>query len=231
MSVLLALDTATADTVVGLRLPDGTLLRRRHRPAAGERPGHVQQLLPLATEVLEEAGLGWTDVGRIAIGVGPGTFTGLRIGVATARALAATCGAELVGVSSLAAVAAASDAAGPVVACLDARRRELFAADWASPADAAAGRPPRTGPVAVEPALLGGLVALGTALAVGDGAVLYRDVLEAAGASVPPDGDPRHAVDPGALCALGAAATPEGDVLPAYVRRPDAVPTALRAGR
>ncbi len=228
MSVLLGLDTATAHTVVGLRLPDGTVLSRRHRPGPGERPGHVQQLLPLATEVLAEAGVRWADVTRIAVGIGPGTFTGLRIGVATARALASTAGAELVGVSSLAAVASAGSADGPVVACLDARRRELFAAAWDSAADAADGRAPHTGPVAVEPALLGGLVALGGTLAVGDGAVLYRRVLEAGGAVVAPDDDPRHDVDPSALCALGAAGTPETDVLPAYVRRPDAVPTALR---
>lgn len=231
MSVLLAVDTATAHTVVGLCLPDGTVLSRRHRPGPGERPGHVQQLLPLATEVLAEAGVGWPDVTRIAVGVGPGTFTGLRIGVATARALASTAGAELVGVPSLAAVAGASTADGPVVACLDARRRELFASAWPTAAAAADGRAPHTGPVAVEPALLGGLVDLGGTLAVGDGAVLYRGILEAGGAVVPPDDDPRHDVDPGTLCALGSRATPGSDVLPAYVRRPDAVPTALRATR
>jgi len=230
MSLLLALDTATADTVVALGLPDGRVLSRRHRPGPGERPGHVQQLLPLATELLGEADAGWDAVSRIAIGVGPGTFTGLRIGVATARALASTAGAELVGVSSLAAVAGAWTDATPVVACLDARRREVFAAAWPDGAAAAAGRPPHTGPVAVEPVLLGGLVGLGGARAVGDGAVRYRDVLRAAGAVVPPDDDPGHAVDPDVLCALAALATPDPEVLPSYVRRPDAVPTALRGG-
>lgn len=228
MSLLLALDTATPDTVVGLRLPAGETITRRHRPAEGERPGHVTQLLPLASEALAEAGQPWTAITRIAVGVGPGTFTGLRIGVATARALAATAGAELVGVSTLAALAAAGDDGTRVVAALDARRREVFAAAWADAARAAAVRDPEIGPVAVAPADLGGLIGLAGALVVGDGAVRYRDALTSVGARIPADEDPAHAIDPVVLCDLAARTAVGPEVLPAYVRRPDAIPTALR---
>lgn len=228
MSAVLAFDTATAQTVVGLRGPDGRVHARRHVPGAGERPGHVQQLLPLAAELLREADVGWADVSRIGVGIGPGTFTGLRIGVATARALAATAGADLVAVSTLAALAAGGPGDRPVVACLDARRRDVFAAAWPAAQDAAAGAPAGAGPLAVPPAALATHVELPGAALLGDGAVLYRDLLEAAGGVVLPDDDPRNAVDPVVLCALAAAAAPSPDVLPAYVRAPDAVPTAQR---
>ena len=100
-------------------------------PAPGERPGHAAQLLPLAGALLDRAGLRFGDLDRIGVGVGPGTFTGLRIGVATARALAQGSGAEVAAVSTLAALAEASGHDGPVLAVLDARRGEAFAAAYA----------------------------------------------------------------------------------------------------
>ena len=81
-------------------------------------------LLTLVAEVVPD----WDAVTRIAVGVGPGGFTGLRIGIATARALSQARDLPLVGVSSLAALAAPVD--GPVVAVIDARRGEVFAAGW-----------------------------------------------------------------------------------------------------
>ena len=146
--IVLGLDTATAATAVALlddARPDAAT-ERRHEPAAGERPGHAAQLLTLAAELLAAAGLRFADVDRIAVGVGPGTFTGLRIGVASARALAQGSGAELVGVSTLRALAVAAEPAAPagsgVLAVIDARRGEAFAAGW------------RAGAAVLEPAAL-----------------------------------------------------------------------------
>ena len=99
--IVLGLDTATAATAVALRLADGTVLERRDDPSPGAHPGHATRLLAMAAEVLDDAGVSWGQIERIAVGLGPGTFTGLRVGVATARGLAHSRGIELVGVSSL----------------------------------------------------------------------------------------------------------------------------------
>ena len=129
--IVLGLDTATSATVVGLRLADGRTLQGRDDPDARQRPGHTTRLLPLANDLLVEADIDWPQVERIAIGVGPGTFTGLRIGIATARGLAQSLGVELVGVSSLRALAnGASQEAPRVLAAIDARRGEVFIAAY-----------------------------------------------------------------------------------------------------
>ena len=103
--IVLGLDTATASTAVGLRLDDGTVLERRDDPPAGAHPGHATRLLAMIAELLGQAGSSWGELERIAVGVGPGTFTGLRVGVATARGLAHSRSIPLVGVSSLQALA------------------------------------------------------------------------------------------------------------------------------
>ena len=220
--IVLAVDTATPDTVAGLAVPGRPVAERRHRPGPGERPGHATQLLPLARELLGEAGLAFPDVDRIGVGIGPGTFTGLRIGVATARALAQGTGAELVAVSTLEALAlAALDGGGPVMACLDARRGEAFAAAWSAPGARV------LAPRAVPPQGLPGLLEAhpGAWRCVGDGSIRFRDVLEAAGAQVPQDGSALHRVSATALCRLAGEAAASGpDVRPDYVREPDAVP-------
>ena len=241
--VILGLDTATPATVAGLLLADGTAFEARDDPAPGERPGHSSRILELAEDVLAQAGASWDDVTRLAVGVGPGGFTGLRIGVATARALAQARGLELAGVSTLHALALAaapdvikgSDTSmtvikvsdpfmtGTVLAVVDARRREVFAAAWDAAADALRLEAAAFAPVdlAAEVARLPGPV-----IAVGDGAVLIRDVLEDAGALVPEDGAGVHLVRGSAICRLGAGAVVEGReaVLPDYRREPDAKP-------
>jgi tRNA threonylcarbamoyladenosine biosynthesis protein TsaB len=202
--IVLAFDTATADTVVGLS-GAGAPVERRHEPEPGDRPGHAEQLLSLCREALEHAGIGWPQVDRLGVGVGPGTFTGLRIGVATGRALAQSAGAEVVAVSTLRALEANLEDSFPVI---DARRGEAFVL--------VDGRPR-----AVRPDALRALAAGRTA--VGDGALLYADRLEAVA------GDPQaHHVRGAALCALAAAAHPidRNELLPDYVRDPDAKPRA-----
>jgi tRNA threonylcarbamoyladenosine biosynthesis protein TsaB len=230
-SVVLGLDTATPDTVVALARDGAETLELRHAPAPGERPGHAAQLLPLAKVLLDRAGLRFADVDRIGVGVGPGTFTGLRIGVATARALAQGSGAEVAPVSTLRALAEGAGHDGPVLAVLDARRGEAFAAAYSADAELVA-------PVAVRPEALAGLVQARPErpdawLAVGDGALAFRDQLEPAAVAVPADGNPCHRVSAVAICRLALRSAPvaRDALVPEYVRLPDAEETRRRAQR
>ncbi len=104
--IVLGFDTATASTAVGLRDAAGVTSELRDDPPAGAHPGHATRLLAMTGELLAQSGTGWNQVERIAVGLGPGRFTGLRVGVATARGLAQSLAVELVGVSSLRALAA-----------------------------------------------------------------------------------------------------------------------------
>ena len=218
---VLAFDTATAATVVGVRGDDGSEFEARHDPAAGERPGHATRLLALVEATLADAGIAGGEVDRIGVGIGPGSFTGLRIGVATARALAQAHDAELVAVSTPRALAggATDDPGRTVAAVLDARRGEAFAAAWR-------GERELLGAVALGPAALAReLAALpDPVLAVGEGALRFRSHIEPAGPVVPPDDDPLHRLRAGPLCRLAVAAESAGrdTVLPDYLRVPDA---------
>ncbi len=229
---ILAFDTATRASTVALSGVGEVVFTARDDPRPGERPGHATRLLPLAAAVLERAGIGWNGVDRIAVGVGPGTFTGLRIGVATARALARAGGIPLVGVSTLQSLALAGPAAtqvrsrlDTVLAVIDARRGEVFAASW------------RIGevedfeaalllPRAFAPEMLANLVTpLGpTMLAIGDGAVAFREALERSGAFIPHDDSQLHRVTATNHCRLAGrlqASSPD-EVRPDYLRAPDA---------
>ncbi|HEY3959168.1 MAG TPA: tRNA (adenosine(37)-N6)-threonylcarbamoyltransferase complex dimerization subunit type 1 TsaB [Solirubrobacteraceae bacterium] len=232
--IVLGFDTATSATAVGLRLADGSTLQARDDPAPGAHPGHATRLLELAHTLLTEAGIGWSAVERIAVGAGPGTFTGLRVGVATARGLAQSLEVELVSVSSLRALAepAREEAEGAVLAAIDARRGEMFVAGYlAAAAESSNGLESSDeliSPRALPPEEVGNLLASAGApwLAVGDGAVRYREQLERAGAMAPEDGSPLHLVSAEAICELGVRATATNAqieaILPDYRRRPDA---------
>jgi tRNA threonylcarbamoyladenosine biosynthesis protein TsaB len=207
--MILGLDTATASTAVALWAPGGPEVERRDDPPLGARPAHAGRLLLLVEEVLAAAEADWDAVERIAVGVGPGSFTGLRLGIATARGLAQARDLPLVGVSSLAALAVGAD-----LAVIDARRGEVFAA-----------APERFGPVALKPEELAARIEPGW-LAVGDGAVRFREPLERAGAMIPADDDPQHRVSALQICRLGATGEPadRDALLPDYRREPDAKP-------
>jgi tRNA threonylcarbamoyladenosine biosynthesis protein TsaB len=217
---VLAFDTATAATVVAV-LDGETLVEARHDPPPGERPQHAQRLLPLVHDVVQD----WAAIDRIGVGIGPGSFTGLRIGIATARALAQGRGVPLVGVSTLEAIATAiaqrptPNAQRTAIAVLDARRGEAFAAAWREDEQLLA-------PAALTPEALAEQVkALPQPLrAAGDGAVHFREMLQAAGAEVPDDSSPLHRISARVLCQMAAevAEEPPGTVLPDYLRLPDA---------
>lgn len=219
---LLAFDTATAATAVAVERRDGAVFEARHDPAPGERPGHATRLLGLVEEALAAAGVELSQVRRVAVGTGPGSYTGLRIGVATARGLAQAHGAQLVGVSSLRTLAEGAARSAGRAACLavlDARRGEAFAAAWRDGEELLA-------PAAVSPSEL--QRAAGKlprpVLAVGEGALRFRQDIEPAGATIPPDDDPIHRLSAAPMCRLAGAAEPAAReaVLPAYLRLPDA---------
>jgi tRNA threonylcarbamoyladenosine biosynthesis protein TsaB len=217
--IVVALDTASPATVTGVLLADGGVVEARDEPPPGSRGEHASRLLPLLAQALDDAGTGWGDVDRIAVGIGPGGFTGLRIGIATARALAQGNGLPLVPVGSLAALAAGTE--GTVAAVLDARRGEVFAGVWEAGRELVA-------PAALAPdELARRLAALDRAVqAVGDGAVRFRLELERAGVAIPADGSSAHRISAAPLCRLGAVGEPaERDrLLPDYLREPDAKP-------
>ncbi len=235
--VVLGLDTSTSATAVALRLADGSTTQARDDPPAGAHPGHATRLLEMADGLLEQAGVGWSAIARIAVGVGPGTFTGLRVGVATARGLAQSLSCELVGVSSTLALALPAltepGARATVLAVIDARRGEVFAAAYEL-GERGGEDPPRelVAPAPLAPGQLANVVAevdrgdgAGRRwLAVGDGALRYRDQLELAAIPMPPDSSPLHLLSAAAVCVLGASVTSTGlhETLPDYRRRPDA---------
>jgi tRNA threonylcarbamoyladenosine biosynthesis protein TsaB len=236
---MLALDTATRATTVALCRPGESPAELRDDPEVGERPRHATHLLPLAAEALRRAGVDWEDLQRVAVGTGPGTFTGLRIGLATARSLAQARGIPLVGVSTAASLAlggwSEARAAGCacVAAVIDARRGEVFAAVWPVDGEATdvltASGAALLAPQALRPeALAGRLGELGklgsTILAVGDGAIAFRGVLERSGTLIANDGSELHRVCARHHCLLARHlrdSAPE-DVTPDYLRVPDA---------
>lgn len=225
--IILGFDTSTPATAVALVRADGEVLEARDDPPPGGRPAHATRLLPLADELLTRASLPWRAVQRIAVGVGPGSFTGLRIGVASARGLAQSLGVELAGVSSLRALAAgaAREAAGrPVLAVVDARRGEVYAGAYLGDRELA---PPR----AVAPDHLSevraqarGATPSDSWLGVGDGAIRFRSQLQTAGVAVPAGGAGVHRVSAAIICRLAAGVPPLAPeaVVPDYRRRPDA---------
>jgi tRNA threonylcarbamoyladenosine biosynthesis protein TsaB len=233
--IVLGFDTATPSTTVGLRLSEESARVARHDPAPTEHPGHATELLAMAAQLLAEAGVAWSALDRIAVGVGPGTFTGLRVGIATARGLAQSLSVDLLGISSLRALAQGASAQyghERVLAVIDARRGEAFAAAYSvtGPDSIDELAPPR----ALAPEDLAGVAAEAEEgdeahaeswLAVGNGAIRFREHLELAGLDVPADSSPLHPVSALAICELAASIQAPGgyeETLPDYRRRADA---------
>src|SRR5947209_11769571 len=188
----LAFDTATG--VATSALVDGD-------EVLGERASRAQTLLEDVDALLRQAGARPADIQRLAVGIGPGSFTGVRIGLAAARGLALSLGVEGAGVSTLAALAAGAPGAVPVI---DAKRTEVFALVGGEPAVL---RP--------EELRVEGVVC------VGDGAVRYRALIEERGGTVPPDEDERHLPRARFHAALAGAVGAVEEIEPLYLRVPD----------
>jgi len=218
---LLGIDTSTALSSACVLRDDGEAFETGSpAPEPGQRPGHARDLLPAIAAAVERSGMGFAALDAVAVGVGPGGFTGLRVGIATARGIAHAHGLELRPVSSLAALAAGSHAL-VTLALTDARRGELYAALFEGPER-------RIAPFAAAPAEVirrvreSGL----DPLAVGDGSVRFADELGTAGIAVAPAFAAVHAVRALSVCrlAITVASQPPATVLPDYQRLPDAVP-------
>lgn len=186
-------------------------------------PQHTTALLEEVEKATGMAG-GWKSVGRIAVGTGPGSFTGLRVGIATARALGLSRGVPVSGVGTLDALGRAlGEVAGPVarLAVLDARRGEVVAALYSPSGERL------WGPLLGSPEELAErIVALPEpALCGGSGAVRFRQQFASQGIEIPDDADPVHRIAARHICALAAAGLGEDEsrsVAPTYLRPPDA---------
>jgi len=222
---LLGIDTSTSAAAACVLRDDGDAFEVAPDPTALTRPpAHAGQLMPAVVDVMERAGLDWDELDAIAVGVGPGSFTGLRIGVATARALAVASRLRLRAVSSLAALGRGIEETAPasvVLPLIDAKRGEVFAAayDQGEELWAAFAARPETVAERVRDADL-------RPLAAGDGSIRFRRVLETAGIRVAPDDSGAHVVRALHVCRLAVTAPgePPEAVLPQYLRAPDAKP-------
>jgi len=214
--LILALDASTAVTTVALARADGDrrrVLAEISAPSTKPSGGASEALLPAVHAALGLAGEELSSVDRVLCGVGPGTFTGIRIAAATARALALGSGSALASCSTLEALAAPALACMPdVLAVVDARRGEVFARRFSAGG-------PTTGIICSKPA---DLSVMGSPLLVGDGAVRYRDELERLG-RIPPDDSPLNRVSAvGHVMSADLSPVAAGELVPAYVREPDA---------
>lgn len=214
--LLLALDTATPAVTVALY--DGERVLAEATRVDARRHGEL--LLPSVDQALTEAGRRPADLTGIVVGVGPGPYTGLRVGLVTAQVLAAATNVPVHGVCTLDGLAYATGLGTPFVVATDARRKEVY---WARYTDART----RVGEPAVDrPGDLGPQV---TGLpAVGAGARLYRDTFTGVRQDLP-----EH-LSAAALAALAAERLAAGEELPPprplYLRRPDArVPAGYKA--
>ncbi len=239
-AAMVAIETATETVAVAVRTGAGV----QAELALTGRRRHVETLTPALEHLLGQTGLVPADLGVVAVDVGPGLFTGLRVGVAAAKGLAQSLGVGVVTATSLDVLvvgAAAAGHRGLVLACVDARRGEVFAAvrDVAAGPDAAAGAELLAAGLFAPDALSAALEALGGAavVAVGDGAQRYADVLGkveglrvvAPALSFPP---------PAALLELARTELEAGEspveparVVPLYMREADARSNFARAER
>lgn len=206
--IVLALDTCL--DACSLAVLDGATVRAQASHPMGR--GHQEAIAPLAQTVMAQAGLTFSQLERIGVTIGPGSFTGLRVGLAFAKGLGAALAIPVVGVGTLAALA---EPLGPglVFAVIDARRGQVYLQAFSD------GRPlmaPDALEVATAAARVAELSGGRDAVLAGSGAVLLADLMPAARVVEAP------ACDPAAVARLAAAQTNPAPPRPLYLRAPDA---------
>jgi tRNA threonylcarbamoyladenosine biosynthesis protein TsaB len=220
---IVGFDTATADTAVCASRGGEVQHEELLGPAPDGSPRHSTALLAEVERAATAAG-GWDAVGRIAVGLGPGSFVGIRIALATARGVAASTGLPVSGVCTLDAlgrgIAEHGGSDRSCLAVLDARRGEVFAALYSQTGERL------WDPFVAPPSELADRVAglPEPPLAAGSGAVRFRQELVSRGADIPDDADPVHRVAARHVCAMAeTGAGGSGSSLnPIYLRPPDA---------
>ena len=217
--LILAIDTALDACAAGvLDTRVSKLIAHESLPMAR---GHAEALMPLIARVMAQSGIGFADLHRIAVTTGPGSFTGLRVGLSAARGLGLAAGKPVVGLTTLTAYAApvvSSNAGAPIISAIDARHDHLYFQVVSG--DGSPLIRPRVAPVAevLEAARLG------APHIVGNAAQLLADRWPS-DAPPPLHVDAQPAPDIAWIGWLGAAVTPENaPARPYYLRAPDAKP-------
>lgn len=211
--LVLALDTATPAVTAGVVELTATAVAARSVRVATDARKHAELLMPGVLAACADAGIRLPDVEAVVTGIGPGPFTGLRVGMVTAAALGDALGVPVHGVCSLDAIA---DGRGGLLVVTDARRREVYWAAYGPDGRRVAG--PQVEAPASLSARLPGLPV--TAAAGGSAAVTGLPV-------VGPEAPSPAGLVAVAASALRAGLSP-GPLEPLYLRRPDAVPPAAR---
>ncbi len=206
MSVVLTIDTSTPAVTAGVvRRGDLTVLAER---VTVDARAHAERLTPNVLAALADAALGMADLDAVVVGCGPGPFTGLRVGMASAAAYGHALGIPVHGVCSLDAIGVLTT--GETLVVTDARRREIY---WARYRDGVRIEGPAVGaPAGVDP---------GAAQAVAGSP-------EHAGMFGLPLLGPVHPTPAGLAAAVGDWSAPPAPLVALYLRRPDAKPLAAR---
>lgn len=218
---LMVVDTALGLCTVGVFEVDERGARPLGVRSEPMVKGHSERIAGFARDAAAQAGLAFTDLDRIGVTVGPGSFTGLRVGLAFAQGLAAALDRPVVGVSALDALAASASEASEVAALIDARRGQVYARFWRD------GEADGVAEALTLEAAAARIEVMGTgAVLIGSGAALFTEV-SADMTILSLDGPA-----PEALARLAAAAEPaSAPARPLYLRAPDATPPTRLPGQ
>jgi tRNA threonylcarbamoyladenosine biosynthesis protein TsaB len=223
---ILAFDTCLDGVSVAVARADPAGTRVLWEVSERRRAGHAERLLPMIIAALAGAGVGFADLGRIAATCGPGSFTGVRTGIAAARALALAIGCPAVGVGCLAAIACGAraelgeaSAGRPLAVALDARLGMVYFQHFDATGEA------RGAPLLLAPQACAEVLGSAAAIVVGSGAAAVVEARVGAGLQARlPKAEPRASV----VAQLAAEAAAGQPLKPLYLRAPDAKPQADR---